>query len=353
MRVSKRLAGQEAYNPGGRPCKVVLNANESFIPPSAELLAQFHKVVDETAFNRYPDPRAKKLCQAFAGLYGLDWENVTAFNGSDESIDLLYACLVAPGDNVVTVSPDFSMYGFGAFMNEVHEFVYEKDDFRIDVDALLAFAKEKDAALIVFSNPCNPTGIALPRQEVIRLIEGFDGIVVVDEAYMDFGHDSILDLAGKKENLVVLKTCSKALAMASLRLGFAITTKELTNYFQVGKAPYNVGRLVQALGTCVLERHDEIRGNIQRIVESTRALEAGLNALCDKYELITRVLPTSSNYCYVLSPRARELYEHMQDHDVLVRTYSSGDALRICSGTEEENAACLAALEASVRELQA
>lgn len=351
MRISKRLAGQEPYSPGGKPCKVVLNANESFIPPSDALMTDFRRVVEQTAFNRYPDPRAEALCKAFAGLYGLDWENVTAFNGSDESIDLLYACLVASGDAVVTVSPDFSMYSHGAYMNDVREFIYEKEDYCIDVDALLAFAREKDAAMILFSNPCNPTGIALPREEVIRLIDGFDGIVCVDEAYMDFGKDSILDLAGTRSNLVVLKTCSKALAMASLRIGFAVTTKEMSMLLQAGKAPYNVGRLVQALGVCMLERHDEIHANIDRIRRSIAELAAGLEDLCERYEVLERVLPTSANYCYVLTAEAKALYERMQEHDVLVRTYSAGDALRICCGTDEENAACLAALEASIKEL--
>lgn len=351
MRISDRFKGREAYSPGGKPCPVVLNANESFVRPSAELMEEFQAILANCDFNRYPDPRATALCQAFADLFKVDWQNVTAGNGSDELIELLFACLVAPHDRVVTVNPDFSMYGNGAYMNSVEEIVYQQEDYSINVDTLIALCKERDAAMLIFSNPCNPTGVDLPREAVLRILDEFDGIVVVDEAYMDFSNQSVLDLAGTKENLIVLKTCSKALGMAGLRVGFAVTTPEMTSYLQIGKPFYNVGRLTQELATAVLRREDEIRQAIDTINDSTKTLMNGLAALAEKYEALGKILPSATNFAYVVTDAAPEIFEKMQAHGVLIRK-PQANALRINSGTKEENAACLSALEASLKELE-
>ena len=350
MRLSDRFKGREPYSPGGAPCPVILNANESFVRPSDEMMAEFHDILENCDFNRYPDPRAEQLCRTFADFYGVDWRNVTAGNGSDEHIELLYAALVAPGDRVVTVAPDFSMYGAGAYLNQVEQFVYEQEDYKINVDHLLAFAKEKDAAMIIFSNPCNPTGVALPRAEVVRLINGFDGIVVVDEAYMDFAYDSVLDLAGQKKNLVVLKTCSKAIGLAGLRVGFTITTREMTDLLQLAKPFYNVGRLTQELATCVLTHRAELRDAIGQIKASTEALVAGLTPIVEGSQILERMLPTSTNFVYIITEKAPEIFKALQEHGVLVRQ-PQPNALRINAGSPKENTLLLAALRGVLEEM--
>ena len=352
MRISKRFQGRPPYSPGGKPCPVVLNANESFILPSDEMMAEFHEILDHCAFNRYPDPRAEELCRAYADLYNLDWENITAGNGSDEHIELLYAALVTPHDRVVTVAPDFSMYGAGAYLNDVEECVYVQEDYHTNVDHLLAFAQEKDAAMIIFSNPCNPTGVVTPREDVLRLIDGFDGLVVVDEAYMDFADESVLDLAGKKENLIVLKTCSKAIGLAGLRVGFTITTPELTALLQNAKAFYNVGRLTQSLATCVLRHGDELQAAVTEIKASIRELETALAPIVASSTVLERMLPTATNFVYIITEQAPEIFAKMQEHGVLIRQPQK-NALRINCGTKEENAACVAALQAVLKELEA
>ena len=352
MRISKRFQGRPPYSPGGKPCPVILNANESFILPSDEMMAEFHEILDHCAFNRYPDPRAEELCRAYADLYNLDWENITAGNGSDEHIELLYAALVTPHDRVVTVAPDFSMYGAGAYLNDVEECVYVQEDYHTNVDHLLAFAQEKDAAMIIFSNPCNPTGVVTPREDVLRLIDGFDGLVVVDEAYMDFADESVLDLAGKKENLIVLKTCSKAIGLAGLRVGFTITTPELTALLQNAKAFYNVGRLTQSLATCVLRHGDELQAAVTEIKASIRELETALAPIVASSTVLERMLPTATNFVYIITEQAPEIFAKMQEHGVLIRQPQK-NALRINCGTKEENAACVTALQAVLKELEA
>ena len=295
---------------------------------------------------------AEELCRAYADLYNLDWENLTAGNGSDEHIELLYAALVTPHDRVVTVAPDFSMYGAGAYLNDVEECVYVQEDYHTNVDHLLAFAQEKDAAMIIFSNPCNPTGVVTPREDVLRLIDGFDGLVVVDEAYMDFADESVLDLAGKKENLIVLKTCSKAIGLAGLRVGFTITTPELTALLQNAKAFYNVGRLTQSLATCVLRHGDELQAAVTEIKASIRELETALAPIVASSTVLERMLPTATNFVYIITEQAPEIFAKMQEHGVLIRQPQK-NALRINCGTEEENAACVTALQAVLKELEA
>lgn len=352
MRISKRFQGRAPYSPGGSACPVILNANESFVRPSEALMRDFHDILNTCALNRYPDPRSEALCRAYADFYGLDWQNITAGNGSDEHIELLFAALVAPHDRVVTVAPDFSMYGAGAYINDVEQFIYQQEDYTINVDHLLAFAQEKDAAMIIFSNPCNPTGVVVPREEVLKLIDGFDGIVVVDEAYMDFADESVLDLAGKRENLIVLKTCSKAIGLAGLRVGFTITTPEMTAILQTAKAVYNVGRLTQALATCVLSHGDEVRAAIDTIKASAEELKAGLAPIVENSTVLEKMLPSATNFVYIVTDKAGEIFEKMQDHGVLIRQ-PQPNGLRINCGTHEENLACFAALTAVLKELEA
>lgn len=350
MRINDKLAGKTAYSPGGKPCAVTLNANESFVPFSEDLKNDMRAVFEETLFNRYPDARAEELRNAFGDAFGVDPALVTAGNGSDELIDLLYACWITPGDRVLTLEPDFSMYTKGALMHDVEAIAFQKGaDFIIDVDAVLAEAKAKDVAMILFSNPCNPTGVVLPKDEVRRLVTSFDGVVVVDEAYMEFSDQSVLGEVGNYDNLVVLKTCSKAYAAAALRIGFAVAPPALTALLQVGKSPYNVGRLVQGLATCILKRPEEIQTAIARILESRDQLVQGLEKISADNPGRFQCLPTDTNFVLINVTGARAVFEALQEKGVLIRCMDDAH-LRVCAGTEKENRAFLDAFAACIKE---
>lgn len=349
MRICNKLQGMTPYSPGGRPCPVVLNANESFLPISGEMYQEMMAALAQVPLHRYPDPTSRDVTEAFAGYYGVDPALVTVGNGSDEIISLLYGCLVAKGDKVMTLEPDFSMYRQYAMFNDVVAVSWEKGrDFVIRPESVLAKAATEDPAMLIFSNPCNPTSVALPRADVIALIEGFDGIIVVDEAYMEFADESVLDLVGQYDNLIVLKTCSKALALAGLRLGYAVAPPALTRLLQIGKAPYNVNSLSQAMGPIIFRYPEEIAANIATIKEATNQLVAGVEALIVKYDEVVRLLPTSTNFLYIEVKDAPGLFQRLQDHGVLVR--QMGDYLRVCAGTTAENTAFLQALEQLLKE---
>ena len=178
------------------------------------------------------------------------------------------------------------------------------------------------------------------------------GLVVVDEAYMDFADESVLDLAGKRENLIVLKTCSKAIGLAGLRVGFTITTPALTTLLQNAKAYYNVGRLTQELATCVLRHGDELRAAIREIKGSMAALSAELAPLVENSSVLEKMLPSATNFVYIVTDKAPEIFTKMQEHGVLIRQ-PQPNGLRINCGTAEENAACVRALTAVLKELEA
>ena len=218
----------EPYDPVEGTYRVRLDANESFLLPTVSDREAMADIVQGVAFNRYPDPLAHDLCAAFGKLYGVDPALVTAGNGSDELISVIFSTFLQKGDTVLTVAPDFSMYRFYTSITENPCLTLQKDaDMRIDVDEVIATIREKGVRLFIFSNPCNPTSVGLDRDSVRRIIRETDALIVLDEAYMDFWDQSLLDEVAAYDNLIILRTCSKMLGMAALPL--ALTIDRFTN----------------------------------------------------------------------------------------------------------------------------
>ena len=190
------------------------------------MLDQIKNAVENIDYNRYPDPYATELCSAFANYYGISPENVTVFNGSDELITLLMTTFMMAGEALVTVEPDFSMYRFYASLAELKcVSVPKNEDLTINIDTVIKTVNESGARGVVFSNPCNPTSKGISREDVIKLITSVDALVIMDEAYMDFWDSSVLDLVNDYDNLIVMRTASKAIGAAAIRLGFAVANK--------------------------------------------------------------------------------------------------------------------------------
>ena len=236
------------YDPIEGSYRVRLDANEAFSAPNVEMMKKIQDAVNDVAFNRYPDPTASKLCELFAEYYGIDKENVTAGNGSDELISIIVGSFLQKGDKAVTLAPDFSMYGFYMGIYECENIVVQKENYRIDVDKVINTVRETSASMLIFSNPCNPTSILLDEKDVRKIIENVDALVVLDEAYMDFASGSLINSVNEYDNLIVLRTCSKAVGMASIRLGFAVANKRITKALKSVKSPYNVNSVTQVIG---------------------------------------------------------------------------------------------------------
>ncbi|MBQ3133334.1 MAG: aminotransferase class I/II-fold pyridoxal phosphate-dependent enzyme [Clostridia bacterium] len=300
--------------------------------------------LDTLSFNRYPDPLATAPCAAFARMYGVSTDCVTAGNGSDELISVIMSTFLQKGEAMMVLMPDFSMYKFYTHITENRAVVYEKNaDLQIDVDEALALAKAENVRLIVFSNPCNPTSVGLDREHVRRLITGTDALVVLDEAYMDFWDQSLLDEVERYDNLIILRTASKALGLAAVRLGFAVANRRLTGIIRAAKSPYNVNMVTQTLAAIALDDPDYQRRCAAALIASREALAVGLQPLLDAGK-ITRMYPSCTNFVLLELPNARRVFEKLKaDYSIVVRCF--GDTrLRITGGSPAENAAVLAAL---------
>ncbi|MDR1892987.1 MAG: aminotransferase class I/II-fold pyridoxal phosphate-dependent enzyme, partial [Oscillospiraceae bacterium] len=232
----EKLRTLAPYAPPSGDFPIRLDAKESFISVPADIKAKMLDAAGGVLFNRYPDPMAARVCESFAAYYGINPENVAAGNGSDDLISVITNAFLKKGGRLLTLSPDFSMYPFYGHIAEAKlEVMQKKACLSIDVDALMYRAGECD--MLIFSNPCNPTSLGLRREDVRKIITGTNALVVLDEAYMDFWDQSLLGEINEFNNLIILRTCSKMIGLAALRLGFAVANKTLITAVKAAKSP--------------------------------------------------------------------------------------------------------------------
>ena len=331
------------YEPIQGDYRIRLDANESFLSVPEEVAEEIRAAVSSVPFQRYPDSAASEACGAFARYHGASAENVTAGNGSDELISVLISAFLKKGDVIVTLSPDFSMYRFYSSIDEANCIELQKrENLTIDVDELIGQARGAKARMIVFSNPCNPTSLGLSREQVRRLIRSVDALVVLDEAYMDFWDQSLLGEVCDYDNLVILRTCSKAFGMAASRLGFAVANPTLTRAIRAVKSPYNVNSVTQKIGSVVLSHRGLIEESIGRILSSRAELETMLKEIFASVPG-AEVYESCTNFVLVRTPDAQEIYRALMKDGIAVRLL--GEFLRITAGAPDENAAVAAALK--------
>lgn len=335
--LNEKIKDLKPYDPIQGSYRVRLDANESFLPLPQALVEEAKAAVERTAFNRYPDPAARELCQAFAACYGVQPQQVVAGNGSDELITVLFEAFLEKGDAFATVEPDFSMYAFNGHLHEArHVAIPKGKDLRLDVEAVAAACQREQVKLLIFSNPCNPTSLVCGREEMRKLIDSLpDTLVVLDEAYMDFSDQSLLGEVEDHPNLLVLRTCSKAFGMAALRLGFAVCGKTLAGALRAVKSPYNVNSLSQAVGTAVLRRKGELDQALETILRSRDQLYAGLRELGERYPGRFRLLPGETNFAALEMEDGPELLGYLARQGVAIRY--TGGLVRITCGAPEEN----------------
>ena len=309
---------------------VFLDANESPYP---------------TGWNRYPDPRQKELKARIAPIKGVDPANIFLGNGSDEAIDLVFRVFCTPGvDNVVAISPSYGMYEVAADINDVAlRHVQLREDFSLPVEDLLAACDAHTKAIFLCS-PNNPSGNAIPNGTVFDILDRFHGIVVVDEAYIDFcSVPSLLPTLGSYPNLIVLQTFSKARGMAALRLGMAFSQPYVIRLMSMVKYPYNINESTQRLALEALEKP------IDREVAEIIAQRIRLSHKFLRFTCIRRIYPSEANFLLVKVDDANALYAHLIADGIIVRhrTKVPGckDCLRITVGLPQENDRLLESLE--------
>ena len=291
----------------------------------------------ENGYNRYPDPHQKALKAQIAAIKGIAAENIFIGNGSDEAIDMVFRVFCEPRlDNVVAIAPSYGMYKVAAAINDVEiREVSLDEDFSLPVDALLGAADENTKALFLCS-PNNPTANSFPREELMRLVEEFDGMVVVDEAYIDFADaESLLSEIASHPKLIVLQTMSKAWAMAGLRVGLALADRRVVELFSQVKYPYNINVATMSIVSGLLSK------GIDAEVEQIKQQRAVVAEALKGFACVEKVYPSDANFLLVKVSDADALYDHLIGDGIIVRNRNRvkgcEGCLRITIGLAEEN----------------
>ena len=311
---------------------VFLDANENpFNPP----------------YNRYPDPLQWEVKEKIAQIKGVSPENILLGVGSYEPIDLLFRAFCRPGiNNVVAIDPTYGMYKVCADINDVeYRPVVLNEDFDFSPDKLLD-ACDENTKLIFLCSPNNPTGNALSVTKIVEVLTRFSGIVIVDEAYIDFSSQpSFLKKLNEYPNLVVLQTFSKAWGSAGIRLGMAFASSEIISIFNKIKYPYNINKLTQEHALILLSHQDQVRLWVKELIDERNELARQLAA----FSFINKIYPSDANFLLVKTNDAQRLYNYLVTKGIIVRNRSNitlcMGCIRITVGTSEENQILLDALK--------
>lgn len=291
-------------------------------------------------YNRYPDPMQWKVKYKLAEIKGVPPQNIFLGNGSDEVIDVLYRSLCRPGiDNVVLFPPTYGMYEVSANINDVivRKVSLTPDTFQIDMAALQE-AVDENTKLIFICSPNNPTGNSIDRADIEMILNNFDGIVVVDEAYINYARQkTFISELTEYPNLVVMQTLSKAWGLAALRVGMAFAGEEIINVLNKVKAPYNINQSAQDLVLEALNNIGQVNEWIKDAVVERDKLAASLESLPQ----VEYVYPSDANFLLAKTTDAKGIYNKLVEQGIIVRDRSKvelcGGCLRITVGTPEEN----------------
>jgi len=300
-----------------------------------------------TPYNRYPDPLQRRLKDKIAEVKHVHQENIFLGNGSDEPIDLIIRVFCEPQiDNIVAIDPTYGMYQVAAGINNIeYRKVLLKDEFLLDSSSLLK-SVDYHTKIVFLCSPNNPTGNYLDEDEVIRILNSFEGIIVLDEAYIDFStKKGFLSRLKEFPNLIILQTFSKAWGLASIRLGMAFASHSIISLLNKIKYPYNLNILTQQFAYKALDKADEKDDWIQCILTNKSLLIEELESI----RLVIKVYPSDANFILVKVEDPKMLYEYLVENKIIVRNRSNvalcAGCLRITVGTQEENDLLLKALK--------
>lgn len=298
-------------------------------------------------YNRYPDPLQQKVKEKISAVKGLPVSNIFLGNGSDECIDVLFRCFCTPGvDNVLIVPPTYGMYEVSANINDIAlKKVPLTPDFQLDLPAIEE-AIDANTKMIFLCSPNNPTGNSLNIDDVEAILNNYFGIVVIDEAYINFSKQRSFTLQlDEYPNLVVLQTLSKAWGLAALRVGMAFASSDIIGIMNKVKPPYNISQAAQELALDALEEVGQVNDMIRVLVEQREWLKEALLHL----PVTAHIYPSDANFLLVKTTHAREIYNYLLDKGIVLRDRSKtllcDGCLRITVGTEAENQQLINALK--------
>jgi len=341
--IKKMTAYSSARHEFSGKASIFLDANENSFGSPLDIHTSS---VEEMTYNRYPDPLQSELKEKISQIKGVPSKNIFLGNGSDEAIDLLFRIFCEPGkDNVIIFPPTYGMYEVCAEMNAIDvKRIPLTGDFQINLESVESVI-DPFTKLIFICSPNNPTGNSINRNDIEILLNNFDGLVVIDEAYINYAKQKtfITELT-EYPNLVILQTLSKAWGLAGLRLGMAFAGQPIINYMNKVKYPYNINIATQKLAADALENIETVNEWIKTTVQQREWLKDQLSEL----SFTKTVYPSEANFILVKINEARQIFEYLNTKGIIVRDRSKvilcDDCLRITVGTPEENQQLLKAL---------
>jgi histidinol-phosphate aminotransferase len=341
----------EAYKVVPPNYNIIVNANENPFDFPDALKKELNDEIMSMSLNRYPDPSATDLREQLADYVGVDADQIICGCGSDEIMSMLNQTFINPGDVVISHAPSFSMYQIWSVIGGA-DFIWvpDNDDLYPDVENIINTAKLKNAKLIYLCSPNNPTGSLLPRHDVIDILEETNALVILDEAYIEFKKEGDLtDIVNEYNNVIVLRTLSKAFGLAGIRCGYAVGPKPLIDMMYKVKSPYNLNKLTQAAAVIALKHRDMLLKNVEILNSERQRLYEFLKGL----KGVTRVYPTASNFIYFEVPDGAPLYDALLDEGILVKYLKHDvsddvDHIRLTVGSPEENDAVIKVLKRSL-----
>ncbi len=332
-----QLAGLVPYDPKYLPASAYLSANENPRDVDAEVREFIARAVARVPFNRYPDPLAGDLRDLIAEANGLDRSCMLLGNGGDELLFDLALAWGGPGRTCLNFPPTFSVYAANARLtNTTGVDIARRDDFSIDEEAAFERLGEGDIDYIIVASPNNPTGLRAPQDFLERLLAATDALVMVDEAYFEFSRSTVRPLLAANENLVILRTFSKAFSLAGVRLGYILANPGVISEFMKVRQPYSVDAVSQAIGSVVYENRARFEPGIREIIEERSRMFDALRTTPG-----VTPYPSDSNWILFRMEGAGEAWEYLYEAGVLVRDFSATplleNCLRVTIGTPAQN----------------
>jgi histidinol-phosphate aminotransferase len=337
----------KAYSLHPYRAAIKINQNENPFDMPDEIKEEVARRLAARPWSRYPDFVASELLEQLAAFAGWRPEGTLAGNGSNELIQAVLAVLVGPGVKVVVPEPTFTLYRqiVTIFGGEVIS-VPLTPHLSFDVSALMEVTAEQRTGVLILCSPNNPTGCRIEDEDLIALARGFDGVVIVDEAYHEFARHTVVPLLNELPNLIVLRTFSKAMAMAGLRVGYMLASPELTREVHKATLPYNLNFVSSTVARVACERYDTLlRPLVERLIGERDRLSAAVAQIRG-----LSPVPSHANFFLVKTDlEPQKLFEELLDHDILVRDVSHypmlAEYLRLSVGKPDENDAVISALQ--------
>ncbi|SFC77121.1 histidinol-phosphate transaminase [Clostridium uliginosum] len=315
-----------------------LNSNESYIDMNKEIMIEMKSCLLDIQLHRYPENDMLKIKELYGAYADTQAENIIVGNGSDEMLELIISSLMGTGKKMLTLSPDFVMYDFyvSLFGGEVKKYKLN-NNINFTLDDFIKLGIKEDVDLIMFSNPNNPTGLALAPTEIIKILEAFpDKTVVVDEAYYEFYGKSMIPYINTYKNLIVTRTLSKAWGLAALRVGFLISNLDNVKKLLEKKIPYTVNSYSQAMVITALKYPYRVIKNSKQIIEQREILSKELKLLEKNASMNIKFYSSKANFIFGRTLHKEALLNGLSDKGILIRDFPD-DTFRITIGSPLEN----------------